>query len=135
MVSLTLKVILHVAENDSKYRDVHCSSFKVTSNANDIVDAELGLKKKNIVQRVYYTLAVWWFKPFWSVGLRVLAFIFIWRFTVQTIRAVLVMRKGICSLLRKNKLWWFAERATPYNRPSVQDKQKLTLSIPEVIMI
>ena len=51
MVSLTLKVILHVAENDSKYRDVHCSSFKVTSNANDIVDAELGLKKKKTLSR------------------------------------------------------------------------------------
>ena len=42
--------------------------------------------------RVYNTLAVWRFKPFLSVGLRVHSY-FIWRFTIQKIRAVSVLRK------------------------------------------
>ena len=68
--------------------------------------------------RLYYTLAVWRFKPFLSVGFAG-TFAFIWRFTVQKLLAVSGLRKkalnesGLRS--RKKKLWRFAECATSYN--------------------
>ena len=55
--------------------------------------------------RVYYTLAVWRLKPFLSDRL----FVFIWRFTVQKLLAVLVKfeemsekTKVVCGLGRTN---------------------------------
>ena len=81
------------------------------------------LKTTNVAlrQRVYYTLAVWRFKPFLSVGWQVHSYLSggLRSRNYRRFRSRGKRSKNESSLQsRKNKLWRFAECATPFRRPS-----------------